>query len=134
MFICNICCGLGMVCQVCFIILGQMQIIIICFICSGSGQIIKDCCSKCKGDGWIYVEEMIEILILVGVEGGMQFSMCGKGNAGCMGGFVGDLLINIEEKLYESLQCDGMNFIYDFYINFVDVVLGIFVEVLIIDG
>lgn len=79
-------------------------------------------------------EEMMEIEILVGVEEGMQLFFCGKGNVGVKGGLVGDLLINIEEKLYDYLQWDGMNLVYELYFNFVDVVLGILVEVFIIDG
>ena len=75
-----------------------------------------------------------EIPIPAGVEGGMQLSMRGKGNAGRMGGPAGDLLINIEEKPHESLQRDGMNLIHDLYINFADAALGTSVEVPTIDG
>lgn len=101
--ICMICCGVGYVCQVKNIFFGQMQIIVICFICNGLGQQVMVKCMICGGDGWMYGEEIMEIEILVGVEEGMQLFLWGKGNVGVKGGFVGDFLINIEEKLYDYL-------------------------------
>lgn len=131
---CGTCRGSGMVRQVRSTILGQMQTTTTCPTCNGTGQIIKDRCTKCKGDGRMYAEETIEIPIPAGVEGGMQLSMRGKGNAGRMGGPAGDLLINIEEKPHEHLQRDGMNLIHDLYLNFADAALGTSVEVPTIDG
>lgn len=131
---CGTCKGAGMVRQVRSTILGQMQTTTTCPTCNGSGQTIKDRCTKCKGDGRMYAEELIEIPIPAGVEAGMQLSMRGKGNAGRMGGPAGDLLISIEEKAHESLQRDGVNLIHDLYINFADAALGTTVEVPTIDG
>lgn len=131
---CQTCRGAGMVRQVRSTILGQMQTTATCPTCNGTGQTIKDRCTKCKGDGRMYAEELIEIPIPAGVEAGMQLSMRGKGNAGRMGGPAGDLLISIEEKPHESLQRDGMNLIHDLYINFADAALGTTVEVPTIDG
>lgn len=131
---CGTCRGAGMVRQVRSTILGQMQTTTTCPTCSGSGQVVKDRCTKCKGDGRMYAEELIEIPIPAGVEAGMQLSMRGKGNAGRNGGPAGDLLINIEEKPHEFLQRDGMNLIYDLYISMADVALGTSIEVPTIDG
>lgn len=131
---CNTCRGSGVVRQVRSTFLGQMQTTTTCPTCSGSGKIIKSTCNNCKGEGREYAEETIEIPIPAGVEAGMQLSMRGKGNAGRRGGPAGDLLINIEEKPHEHLQRDGMNLIYDLYLNFADAALGISVEVPTIDG
>ncbi|MEZ4987732.1 MAG: molecular chaperone DnaJ [Saprospiraceae bacterium] len=131
---CPTCKGAGMVRQIRSTILGQMQTTATCPTCSGSGQIVKDKCTKCKGDGRMYAEELIEIPIPAGVEDGMQLSMRGKGNAGRMGGPAGDLLISIEEKPHDFLQRDGMNLIHDLYVNFADAALGTSVEVPTIDG
>jgi molecular chaperone DnaJ len=65
---------------------------------------------------------------------GMQLSLSGKGNAGAKGGPPGDLLINIEETPHEHLQRDGLNLVYDLFLNFADVALGTSVEVPVIDG
>ena len=57
-----------------------------------------------------------------------------KETQGCNGGPSGDLLINIEEKKHEFLQREGMNVIYDLYLNFADAALGTSVEVPVIGG
>lgn len=131
---CSTCKGSGYVRRVQNTFLGQMQTTVTCPTCNGSGQQITAVCPKCKGDGRVYSEETIEIEIPAGVEEGMQLSLRGKGNAGLKGGMAGDLLINIEEKPHEFLKRDGMNIIFDLYLNFADAALGTSVEVPTIDG
>ena len=63
-------------------------------------------------EGRVNDSETIEIEIPAGVEGGMQLSMRGKGNAGKSGGPNGDLLINIEEKVHPHFSRDGKNIVY----------------------
>ncbi len=131
---CSTCRGSGYVRQVKSTFLGQMQTTIPCPSCNGTGQTITANCAKCKGDGRIYGDETLEIEIPGGVEEGMQLSLRGKGNSGLRGGPPGDLLINIEEKPHESLKRDGMNVIFDLYLNFADAALGTSVEVPTIGG
>ena len=131
---CNTCRGSGYVRQVKSTFLGQMQTTITCPSCQGTGQTITANCPKCKGDGRVYGEETLELEIPAGVEEGMQLSLRGKGNAGLRGGPPGDLLINIEEKPHESLKRDGMNVIYDLYLNFADAAIGTSVEVPTLSG
>lgn len=131
---CTTCRGSGYVRQVKSTFLGQMQTTTTCPTCSGSGQMVTANCPKCKGDGRMYSEEMIELEIPAGVEEGMQLSLRGKGNAGVKGGPAGDLLINIEEKIHDHLQRDGMNLIHELYLNFADAALGTSIEVPTIDG
>lgn len=131
---CSTCRGAGVVRQVRSTFLGQMQTTTTCPTCGGSGKTVTASCSKCKGDGRLYVEELIEIEIPAGVEEGMQLSLRGKGNAGRQGGPAGDLLINVEEKPHDELQRDGMNLVYDLYLNFADAAMGTSVEVPTVDG
>src|SRR5690606_35624549 len=56
------------------------------------------------------------------------------GNAAPRGGIPGDLIILIEEIPHETLKRDGINVIYDLYINFADAALGTSVEIATIDG
>jgi len=126
---CGTCGGSGYVRQVKSTFLGQMQTTTVCPHCNGSGQTITSKCSTCKGDGRTTAEETIEIDIPAGVEGGMQLSMRGKGNAGKNGGSSGDLLIMIEEKEHKFLSRDGQNIMYDLFLNFADAALGTSVEV-----
>jgi molecular chaperone DnaJ len=131
---CGTCRGSGYVRQVRSTFLGQMQTTTTCPTCQGTGEVVTANCPTCKGDGREYGEETIEIDIPAGVAEGMQLSLSGKGNAGAKGGPPGDLLINIEETPHEHLQRDGLNLVYDLFLNFADVALGTSVEVPVIDG
>jgi len=131
---CSTCSGSGYVRQVKSTFLGQMQTTTACPTCHGSGQVITAKCGSCRGDGRVMGDDMIELEIPAGVEEGMQLSLRGKGNSGAKGGSSGDLLINIEEIPHEQLQRDGMNLIYELYVNFADAALGTSVEVPTIDG
>ncbi len=126
---CSTCKGSGYVRQVKNTFLGQMQTTTGCPTCRGTGQSITSFCGKCKGDGRMYAEEMIEIEIPAGVGAGMQLSMRGKGNAGKAGGPTGDLLIVIDEIEHENFVRDGNNVIYDLFLNFADAALGTSVQI-----
>lgn len=131
---CGTCNGSGYVRQIKSTFLGQMQTTTACPTCNGSGQQIIHSCSACKGEGREYGQELIEIDIPGGVEEGMQLSMRAKGNAGKNGGPAGDLLINIEEKPHDTLARDGMNIIYDLFLNFADAAIGTSIEVPTLHG
>lgn len=131
---CATCSGSGYVRQVRSTFLGHMQTTAACPKCGGSGAVITASCNSCKGEGRTYESETIELDIPAGVEDGMQLSMRGKGNAGKNGGPSGDLLISIEVKEDESLARDGMNVIYDLFLNFADAALGTSVDVPTLTG
>lgn len=131
---CTTCRGSGYVRQVRNTFLGQMQTTTTCPTCHGSGEMVTANCPTCRGSGHVYGEELIEINIPAGVAEGMQLSLSGRGNAGTKGGPAGDLLVNIEEEPHEHLQRDGLNLVYELFINFADAALGTSVEVPTIDG
>ncbi len=131
---CGTCRGSGYVRQVRSTFLGQMQTTTACPTCQGAGETITAKCGTCRGDGNVQGAETIEIEIPAGVEEGMQLSMRGRGNSGAKGGPSGDLLINVEEKKHDYLQREGMNVIYELFLNFADAALGTSVEVPVING
>lgn len=131
---CRTCGGTGAVRRVTNTILGQMQTTSTCPTCNGEGVEISAKCPACHGDGLVRGEETISINIPAGVSDGMQLSMSGKGNAAPRGGVPGDLIILIEELPHEALKRDGINIVYDLYINFVDAALGTSSEIPTIDG
>lgn len=131
---CSTCGGAGSVRRVTNTILGQMQTTSTCPTCNGEGVEITAKCQTCKGEGLTRGEETITINIPAGVSEGMQLSMSGKGNAAARGGVPGDLIILVEEVPHEQLKRDGINVIYDLYINFADAALGTSVEIPTIDG
>ncbi len=131
---CSTCRGSGYIRQVRNTFMGAMQTTTTCPACQGSGRTIAATCAKCRGEGLIEGEETIEMEIPAGVEEGMQLTMRGKGNAGRRGGPPGDLLITIEEKEHEFLHRDGVNVVYELYLNFADAALGCSVDVPTLDG
>lgn len=131
---CSTCRGSGYVRQVRSTFLGQMQTTVSCPNCNGSGQMITAKCGTCRGEGRTVGEDTIELDIPAGVSEGMQLSLQGKGNSGSMGGPNGDLLVSIVEIEHPRLQRDGMNLIYELYLNFADAALGTSVEVPTIEG
>lgn len=131
---CGTCNGSGYVRQIRSTFLGQMQTTAPCPTCNGTGQTVSAYCGTCKGDGRVYGEETLEIEIPAGVEEGMQLSMRGKGNAGSKGGPSGDLLISITERQHDFLERDGMNLVYELFLNFADAALGSSVEVPTLQG
>ncbi len=131
---CGTCQGSGYVRQVKNTFLGQMQTTVVCPKCNGAGKTVTAPCTTCRGDGRTMEDELIEIEIPAGVQEGMQLSMRSKGNAGQGGGPSGDLLINIEEKPHELFSRDGMNIVYDLFLNFADAALGTNSEVPTLTG
>jgi molecular chaperone DnaJ len=131
---CATCRGSGMVRQRRQTFMGVMETTAACPDCQGSGQKIASSCSQCRGEGVQMGEETIEINIPAGVSEDIQLSMNGKGNAGRRGGPAGDLLITIEEEPHQHLTRDGVNIIYELYVNFADAALGTSVEVPSLDG
>lgn len=131
---CSTCGGSGQVRKVANTFLGQMQTVATCPTCNGQGTTITAKCTSCKGAGRVYGEETVSVDIPAGVQGGMQLSMRGKGNAGEHGGGDGDLIILIEEEAHTELHRDGLNVGYDLHISFTDAVFGTQVEVPTIDG
>jgi molecular chaperone DnaJ len=131
---CGTCKGSGYIRRVQNTFLGQMQTTAPCQDCKGSGSRVTANCPNCRGEGTVYGEETIELQIPAGVAEGIQLSMSGKGNAAPKSGIAGDLIINIEEAPHEHFQRDGMNLVYELFVNFADAAVGAKLEVPTIDG
>ena len=64
----------------------------------------------------------------------MQLSLEGKGNAARRGGMPGDLLILVAEEEHPELTRDENDLIYNLYLSFPDISLGVTTEIPTIDG
>lgn len=131
---CSQCNGSGQVTRIANTILGQMQTSSPCNVCGGDGKMIDKKPEGANAEGLIKKEEVITIDIPAGVEDGMQLSVTGKGNAGPKDGIAGDLIVLIEEEPHKTIKRDGMNLLYDLYLNFVDAAVGSSMEIKTIDG
>lgn len=131
---CSQCNGTGQVSRIANTILGQMQTSSPCPSCGGDGKMIDKKPADANNEGLVRKEELITIDIPAGVEDGMQLSVSGKGNAGPKDGIAGDLIVLIEEIPHETIKRDGVNLLYDLYLNFCDAALGTSIEIPTIDG
>ena len=60
---------------------GRMQTQGVCPTCGGTGKVITAPCDKCKGEGTLRGQEVVEIRIPAGVGEGMVLTVTGKGIA-----------------------------------------------------
>ena len=131
---CPTCNGTGYVTRVENTFFGRMQTQGVCPTCGGSGKVITAQCDKCKGEGTLRGQEVVEIRIPAGVGEGMVLTVTGKGNAARQGGVNGDLLVMIEEESNPELVRDGNDLIHNLNITVTTALLGGTVEVPTVDG
>lgn len=131
---CQTCNGSGYVTEVVDSFFGRTQTTRQCPTCQGTGEVVTDPCTKCRGEGVVRGEEVVEIKIPPGVGEGMQLSVSGKGNAARRGGMNGDLLVVIEEERDPDLVRDGNDLLNNQKIAVTTALLGGSVEVPTVDG
>ncbi len=122
---CPTCQGRGEVRQVSRSIFGQFVNVSTCPQCRGAGRIITNPCSTCRGDGRVRGEEMVEVKIPAGVATGNYLTVREKGDVGPRGGPSGDLHVVIEEKEHPLFVRHGNDVIYDLYLSFPELALGV---------
>ena len=131
---CPNCHGAGYTVETVNSFFGRAQTQRVCPTCGGAGKVITSPCSKCRGEGVVRGEEVVEIRIPAGVAEGMQLSVSGKGNAARHGGINGDLLVVIEEEPNPELIRDGNDLLHNLKIPVTTAILGGEVEVPTIDS
>lgn len=131
---CSTCNGSGYVVRVENTIFGRMQTQGVCPTCHGEGKVVTAPCDKCRGEGTLRGQEVVEIKIPAGVGEGMVLTVTGKGNAAPHGGINGDLQVVIEEEPCEELVRDGNDLIHNLNIPVTTAILGGSVEVPTVDG
>ncbi len=131
---CPNCNGAGYTIETVNSFFGRAQTQRVCPTCGGEGKVITSPCSKCRGEGVVRGEEVVEIRIPAGVAEGMQLSVSGKGNAARRGGVNGDLLVVIEEEKNPELVRDGSDLLHNLKIPVTTAILGGEVEVPTIDS
>lgn len=131
---CSTCNGTGYVTRVENTFFGRMQTQGVCPTCGGTGKVITATCDKCRGEGTLRGQEVVEIQIPAGVGEGMVLTVTGKGNAARQGGVNGDLQVVIEEEPNPELVRDGNDLIHNLNITVTTALLGGTVEVPTVDG
>ena len=131
---CPTCNGSGTETRVVNTFFGRTQAMQTCHECHGEGKIITAPCDKCRSEGVVKAEEVVEIKIPVGVGEGMQLAVSGKGNAARRGGINGDLLVVIEEERDPELHRDGNDLLHNLNITIPTALLGGSAEVPTVDA
>jgi len=105
---CRTCEGRGQIrSQQGFFVIGRT-----CPTCRGVGTVITDPCARCKGEGCVVRERVVEAQVPAGVEDGTRIRFAGLGEAGAFGGHAGDLyvVLHVKEHIFfdregNDLQC-----------------------------
>jgi molecular chaperone DnaJ len=121
---CDYCNGAGEVSSVRNTILGQVRTTRTCEECGGEGKKPKQKCTVCHGTLRVRKTQKINIAIPAGIEDGSTIRLSKKGDAGIMGGDVGDLYVNIYVKTSRKFIRDGSDIHTEEKINLVQAVLG----------
>ena len=131
---CATCQGSGYVVRTKQTMFGMMQSQEACPSCHGEGTIIKNKCKACHGEGVVSGEEIVEIEIPAGVQGGMVVTARGKGNAGRHSGIAGDIQVFIEEQTHPEFIRDENDLIYNLLLTVSEATLGTTVQIPTING
>ena len=126
---CSRCRGTGRVRVVQQTLFGQMASERACPDCNGSGKKIKVRCNKCNGQGYEKVKENYDLKIPAGIGNGRQLRLQGKGQPGKLGGYCGDLYIEINVETSTTFKREGNNIHIEVPISPLDAALGAVIEV-----
>lgn len=131
---CPSCKGAGEVRQVSNSFFGQFVNVQTCPRCNGEGVVIEKPCHKCRGEGRITGEDVVEVKVPGGVSTGNYLTMDGRGNVGLRGGPAGDLVVVMEEIEHDIFERHGDDILYLLYVSFPQAALGDNVEVPTLSG
>jgi molecular chaperone DnaJ len=105
-----------------------------CPTCQGAGSVITDPCAKCKGEGRVLRQRVVETKIPAGVEDGTRIRFSGYGEAGPFGGPPGDLYVVLNVKEHSFFEREGNDLHCVMPISFTQATLGAEINVPTLDG
>lgn len=104
-----------------------------CPKCHGEGTFIADKCSQCNGNGVVNSKNKISVKIPQGVENGTVLRIRNEGDVNKFGD-AGDLYLEIKIKHHHHFERNGNDIIYNINVNVIDLMLGVEVDIPLIDG
>ena len=108
--------------------------LVTCQACSGQGQLSSTPCDACNGAGRRRTTDVLSVTIPAGVDNGMQVRLAGQGDVGINGGPPGDLFIQVSVEPHLFFERAGCNLRYALFINLAEAVLGMEVEIPLLNG
>lgn len=100
-----------------------------CPACGGAGQKPERPCKECSGEGRVMRDKKVRLRIPAGVDTGQKLRSAGNGEAGVMGGPVGDLYVVIHVQEHDVFKREGEHLYCDVPIRFTLATLGGSIEV-----
>ena len=100
-----------------------------CHTCGGAGVTFDTKCSKCRGNGTIKVNKILEVKIPAGVDTGNRLRLAGKGGAGINGGPNGDIYLEFIVKDHPLFERDGKDIYLTLPITITEAVLGAKIDI-----
>ncbi len=105
-----------------------------CPTCQGAGSVITDPCDKCKGEGRVLRQKVVDAKIPAGVEDGTRIRFSGLGEGGLHGGPAGDLYVVLHVKEHSFLAREGNDLHCVIPISFTQAALGTEIQVPTLEG
>jgi molecular chaperone DnaJ len=105
-----------------------------CPDCDGLGRKIKKKCPICEGAGTVHRHRALDVEIPAGIEDGERLRLAGQGEAGPLGGPVGDFYLDVHVRPDKRFQRSGNDLIIRENVPFAILALGGEIEVETIDG
>ena len=105
-----------------------------CPTCQGTGSVITDPCAKCKGEGRILRQKIVDAKIPAGVEDGTRIRFTGLGEGGLYGGPPGDLYVVLHVKEHAVFEREGNDLHCVIPVSFTQAALGAEIRVPTLEG
>jgi molecular chaperone DnaJ len=105
-----------------------------CVACRGKGVVIDTPCPGCRGTGTERRPREVNVRIPAGVSDGQTIKLKGRGGPGRNGGPAGDLLVECHVQPDATFGRDGENLTVRVPITYAEAVLGVVIDVPVIDG
>jgi molecular chaperone DnaJ len=105
-----------------------------CVACRGKGVVIDTPCPGCRGTGTERRPREVNVRIPAGVSDGQTIKLKGRGGPGRNGGPAGDLLVECHVQPDATFGRDGDNLTVRVPITYAEAVLGVVIDVPVIDG
>ncbi len=95
-----------------------------CPQCQGVGQVIREACGKCRGEGRVRGERVLELRIPPGVDDGTRLRVAGEGGVAGRGGATGDLYVILKVREHPFMERRGDDLYYTIPVSISQAALG----------
>lgn len=127
--VCERCAGSGVLHQQ----KGFFTVEVPCPDCDGLGRKIKKKCTQCDGIGTNHKHRTLEVEIPAGIEDGERLRLAGQGEAGPLGGPVGDFYLDVRVRPDKRFSRHGNDLLMKEDVSFTTLALGGEIEIETID-